>query len=233
MNYKILVLILTLGIFVVACEQNQQAMPERADDVHQVVVQEVLQANAYTYLRVEEAGESRWLAITKQDVQESETLYYRGGLEMNDFESKDLNRTFETIYFVDDISREPVQSAGQAHQGRPSVERRDVVLEPAEDGITIAELFSNQESYADNIVKIRGKVTKVNAAIMGVNWVHLQDGTEANGNYDLTVTTNAKVSEGDVVTFEGKISLNRDFGAGYRYDVIMEKAELLNREKIL
>ena len=226
------VLGLSLVLIFAACEKEQQAVSSM-DATHEVVVQEVLQSNAYTYVQVEENGQSRWIAVTKQDVQEGETLFYSGGLEMNDFESKDLNRTFETIYFVDKISREPMQPTGQAHQGRPSVDKRDVALEPAEGGVTIANLYSDRQSYADKSVRVRGKVTKVNAGIMGRNWVHLQDGTEANGKYDLTVTTDAEVSEGDVVTFEGEIAIDRDFGAGYKYEVIMEKAKLLNREKVL
>jgi hypothetical protein len=69
---------------------------------------------------------------------------------------------------------------------------------------------------------------KVNEAIMHRNWIHLQDGTEYEGNYDLTVTTDRRVNVGNVVTFEGKVSLNRDFGAGYTYEVIMEDAILIN-----
>lgn len=44
-------------------------------------------------------------------------------------------------------------------------------------------------------------------------------------SFDLTITTNEKVNVGDVITFEGKISLNKDFGAGYSYKVIMEEAK--------
>ena len=95
----------------------------------------------------------------------------------------------------------------------------------SEGGITIGELFSNKDSYANKTVLIKGQVTKVNRAIMGKNWVHLQDGTSGSGNYDLTITTQDEVSPGDVVTFEGKIALNKDFGAGYAYDVLMEDAK--------
>ncbi len=227
-------LMLSLGLALVfgACEKEQQTPQGMTDNTHQVTVQEVLQTPSYTYLKVQEGGQSNWLAITKQDVQNGETLYYTGGLEMKDFESKDLNRTFDVIYFVDTISRQPQQTA-QAHQGRPNVDKKEVAVEPAEGGVTIAKLYSNKQSYADKSITIRGKVTKVNAAIMGRNWVHLQDGTEANGNYDLTVTTNADVSVGDVVTFEGVIALDRDFGAGYAYDVIMEKAKLVDQQKSL
>jgi hypothetical protein len=61
---------------------------------------------------------------------------------------------------------------------------------------------------------------------MDRNWVHLQDGTSDSGSFDLTVTTEEEVNVGDVLTFEGKIKLDKDFGAGYSYEVIMEQAKL-------
>ena len=49
-------------------------------------------------------------------------------------------------------------------------------------------------------------------------------------NFDLTVTTNDKVEVDEEVTFKGKIALEKDFGAGYYYDVIMEDANLVGKE---
>lgn len=57
---------------------------------------------------------------------------------------------------------------------------------------------------------------------MDKNWVHIQDGTNFKGKFDLTVTTDREFKIGDVVTFEGRISLNKDFGYGYYYEVLME-----------
>jgi hypothetical protein len=54
--------------------------------------------------------------------------------------------------------------------------------------------------------------------------VHLQDGTGAEGSHDLTVTTGATVQVGDLVVVEGPLAVDKDFGAGYRYHVIVEKA---------
>ena len=59
---------------------------------------------------------------------------------------------------------------------------------------------------------------------MNRNWIHLQDGSEEG--LDLTVTTTELVRLGDIVSLEGTIVLDKDFGAGYRYDIIMESAVL-------
>ena len=56
------------------------------------------------------------------------------------------------------------------------------------------------------------------------NWVHLQDGTEFEGKFDLTVTSSEAFEVGQVVTLEGILALNRDFGYGYSYEILLEKA---------
>ncbi|MFC1635428.1 hypothetical protein ACFL5Z_11350 [Planctomycetota bacterium] len=215
--------------------QEQHVQPPQqisaGANVHTVVIQEVVQASAYTYLKVKEKDRDYWIAITKRDIEAGETLSFAGGLEMKNFESKDLKRTFETIYFVDKIiGDEPLstiskQSVEMPHRMKPVIEKKEISIEPIEGGITIGELFSNKDSYANKTVLVKGQVTKVNRAILGKNWVHLQDGTSGSGKYDLTITTQDEVSLGDVVTFEGKIVLNKDFGAGYAYDVLIEDAK--------
>jgi len=212
--------------------QQQQLMQEdRATvDLHTVVVQEVIQATSYTYLKVKEADEDFWIAINKRQIEPGAKISFAGALEMNNFKSKDLQRTFDKIYFVNrivgDESPATQESMSMPHQTKPEPEKKEISVEPAEGGITIGELFANRDSYADQTVLVKGQVTKVNRAIMDRNWVHLQDGTSDSGKFDLTITTTDDVKVGDVATFEGKITLNKDFGAGYSYEVIMEQAKL-------
>jgi len=117
------------------------------------------------------------------------------------------------------------EPSGTSPHTKAVVERLEISLERADGGITIGELFSNRQSYANKTVRIRGQVTKVNRAIMGKNWVHVQDGTSDAGDYDLTITTIDDAKPGETVTFAGKIVLNKDFGSGYAYDVLMEEAQ--------
>ena len=76
---------------------------------------------------------------------------------------------------------------------------------------------------------VRGKVVKFNSGIMGRNWLHLQDGsgTADAVDYDLTVTTKAGAKVGQVLVVKGLLATERDFGAGYAYDVIIEDATLV------
>ena len=77
-------------------------------------------------------------------------------------------------------------------------------------------------------VKIRGEVVKYSEAIMNTNWVHIQDGTSFNDKYDLTITTKMAANVQDIVTFEGVVVLNKDFGYGYFYEVLIENAAIVN-----
>jgi len=56
------------------------------------------------------------------------------------------------------------------------------------------------------------------------NWVHIQDGTEFEGKFDLTATSSETFEVGTQVTLEGILTLDHDFGYGYTYDVLLEKA---------
>jgi hypothetical protein len=97
----------------------------------------------------------------------------------------------------------------------------------AEGGKTVAELFAEKDQLAGQPVVIRGKVVKSNPGIMGKNWLHVRDGSGAEGTNDITVTTAGDVPNvGDTVLVKGPVTLNKDFGMGYQYDVIIEDAEV-------
>ena len=50
------------------------------------------------------------------------------------------------------------------------------------------------------------------------------DGTKGENRSDLTFTTKDVVQVGDTVTFEGTLAIDREFGAGYVYPLIVEDA---------
>ena len=96
------------------------------------------------------------------------------------------------------------------------------------DGIlTLAELFTNNAKYANKRVTVQGNVTKFLPEIMNKNFRHLQNRQGGDKAYDLAVTTLDKVKFGDMAKFSGVIALDKDFGAGYKYEVIMEDAKLV------
>jgi len=95
------------------------------------------------------------------------------------------------------------------------------------DARTVAEAWAQRTALKEKPVAIRGKVVKFNQGIMGKNWVHLRDGSGTSGkDNDITVTTGDVAAVGDVVVAKGTLRVDKDFGAGYAYPVIVEDAKL-------
>ena len=232
MKFFYLAVIISISLFSCQSGQNSRSDAQLKPGVHKAVVNEVIQTNNYTYLNVKESDAEKWLAVPKMQANPGETYYYTGGFEMKDFESKELGRTFPSVFFLEAVSVNPdIQANGpmvEPHSsGKLNVPKQEVTVKPAKGGITIAELFARKDSYAGKTVKIRGQVTKYNASIMKKNWVHIQDGSEYSGKFDLTVTTDMETNVGEVITVEGKVALDKDFGYGYAYDVILEESKIL------
>ncbi|MFZ5875940.1 MAG: OB-fold nucleic acid binding domain-containing protein [Nitrospirota bacterium] len=91
----------------------------------------------------------------------------------------------------------------------------------------IETLFAQKDKLSGQHIQISGKVVKVNNGIMGKNFFHLQDGSGNAPANDLTVTTQEMVKVGDQVTVTGLVTVNRDFGAGYSYPLILEEATVV------
>lgn len=225
---------------IVACASPQPKPKADATQKGQLTstkVAEVIQGTSYTYLRVTDALSEKWVAVSRQEFTVGEELYLNleTAAVMENFHSKELNRDFPTILFVSTVSREPEMTSAQmpAMGGKTPAGKKaapveaNVKVEPAAGGITIAELYTNKANYSGKKVKLKGAVVKVNDQIMGRNWIHLQDGTKNGEDFDLTLTTQATVLVGDVITIEGVVSLAKDFGAGYFYPLIIEDATIV------
>ncbi len=228
MRYFNYVFVLTLSLFLFSCQWTSNDPKSINDENHKVEVEEVIQANAYTYLKVKEGSNLYWIAAAKINVNAGDVLLYRGRLEMNNFESKDLNKKFDKIYFVEEIQKLADKGADamdvkRIHTMMPKQDKVDISIDAPEAGISIADLIENKDNYKNQKVIVNGIVTKVNNGIMGKNWVHIQDGTEYNGLYDLVLTTQEIIEQGDTLIFEGTVRTNKDFGSGYKYDVILEE----------
>lgn len=92
--------------------------------------------------------------------------------------------------------------------------------------MTVEALYAKKASLDGHQVQLHGKVVKVNNAIMNRNFLHLRDGTGTEGSNDLTITSQDTAEVGDEVTVTGIITVDKDFGAGYTYPILMEKASV-------
>jgi hypothetical protein len=111
------------------------------------------------------------------------------------------------------------------------VELADIKVDkaPGENSYTVAEIHSKATELNGQTVVIRGKVVKVSPGIMGRNWIHIQDGTgnPEDSTHDLVITTSQEAgADWDIITMEGVLAANKDFGSGYSYAVIIEEASL-------
>lgn len=226
---KIFALVISLAM--VSCQNNPKesnlTLPK--DGNQKALVKEVIQTSAYTYLRLDNNNEEVWIAITKQDIKEGSTVYYKEGLKMENFTSPELQRTFEAVYFVQEISDQPIKAkmleeVVGTEPKKPVLSKLDITIEQPAGGISIGELYAKRNEYAGKKVIVKGQVTKVNIAIMERNWIHLQDGTSEGKDFDLTITTIHEPKVGDVVTYTGLLVLNKDFGSGYSYELLLEDA---------
>jgi hypothetical protein len=201
------------------------------NELHKIVISESTDGGTYTYLNVEENGNKYWMAIPNTEVKVGDTYYYNGGMTMENFESKQLEKTFDKIIFADNIrttEKAPVQEQVDPHANVDTIAVVEVNIEKAKNGISLEELFTNKKSFSGKSIIVRGKVVKLNKEILDRNWVHIVDGTKFDDKKSLTVTTDQMVKIGDTVTFKGTIVLEKDFGKGYVYDILLEEGELIN-----
>ena len=216
-------------------ESNDNSAKDKKSNLRVGVVVEILQTSSYTYLKFKEDGAEYWGAIPRRnDIVKGNTYYFDSSMEMENFPSKELDRTFESIYFIQSISDKPFPKAGMVtgdKKGSAQVGNMEVQnIEQIEGGVSIAELYDNRSDYAGKRVKIHGKVVKFTPEVMGKNWVHIQDGSKSGNNFDITITTADVVKIDDVATFVGLVVLDKDFGYGYAYDLIIEEAVLIDSE---
>jgi hypothetical protein len=204
------------------------------------VVLEKIDSSRYTYILVDTGTSKVWVASTRFAVNEGDRVSVPNGIGMSNFHSPTLNRTFDMVYFASQVTTPGSDGqAGELPEGHPPIDAHGAPLpapdldlsgiEQPEGGMSVAEIHARKADLAGKEVTVRGKVVKATDAIMGRNWVHLRDGTGGEGANDLTVTTQASLAVGDTVTVSGVVALDKDFGFGYRYDVILEEAGVVEK----
>jgi len=192
---------------------------------------ETMDTGGYTYVHIDTGTRKFWAAAPQVPTKVGEKVTVSEGMPMKDYTSKTLNRKFDLVYFVGAINKGDQQQVPQgmhpkidAAQSAKNAKVSFSDIKKADK--TVGEIYAEQANLGNKEVAVRGKVVKFNAQIMGKNWVHVQDGTGKEGSNDLTVTTADRVKVGDTVLVNGKIALKKDFGMGYKYDLIIEDGKV-------
>lgn len=97
MKRSTLVLAVCVLFFIVA--SGFAANTVQADDSLSGKVVETMNSAGYTYISLEKNGKKTWVAIPETSVKVGQKITCQPGMVMNDFTSKSLNRTFESIVF--------------------------------------------------------------------------------------------------------------------------------------
>jgi hypothetical protein len=201
-------------------------------------VLETMNSGGYTYAYMDTGQDQRWIAAMETAVEVGDVVQTDQGMPMTGFTSKTLNRTFNVVYFVgglQNLSRDsgvPAQASTALPAGHPDIGGEQTAAAAAvaayEEGKDIAYVYANKDELAGNAITLRGTVVKYNPGILGWNFIHIQDGSgdAASGNNDLIVTTKASTAVGETVVLTGNIVLDKDFGAGYSYPVLLEDASV-------
>ena len=207
--------------------QNQMNDAGTSNQVHVVQVEEKMDASSYSYLKVNENGNSYWIAVPTMDVKPGEKIYFSKSMEMKDFKSETLGKTFESVLFVDDASKDAMgQDVASPHSKISTGKDVSIKVEPLKDGYSVEQIYSKKSSLVNKVVKVKGVVVKINKDIMNTNWIHIQDGTGKDGTHDLLVTSDTVPEVGQTIIAEGKVISDKDFGAGYFYSVLLENSKI-------
>lgn len=254
-NVLTLVLVGIFALTIAGCQNEtpqQQSTPSAQPQASQPAaagktgtVLETMNSGGYTYIQFDTGTEKLWAAAPEFAVKVGDPVIVPDGMPMQNYTSKTLDKTFDVVYFVDSVMVGGIQASAQSgmpeghpdpaamqaeeNHARPEVAKSDLDMsglsKPA-GGKTVGEIFSEMDTLSGQSVSIRAKVAKFSPEIMGTNWLHLQDGSGAAGTNDLTITSSATANVGDTVLVKGIVTTNKDFGFGYKYDVIIENAEV-------
>ena len=222
------------GIISFACagqnsgEEIQQQAPGRINGK----VTDVLEAAGYTYAEVDTGKEKIWAAATTTPLKVGDMVAFTTEMRMQNFHSSAMNRDFPIIYFVnrfitDDESQANAGTAMASPHGSIKSASAATAIEginKVEGGNTIAEIHAGKQKFNGKAIRVRGQVTKYNANVMGKNWLHIRDSSTLD---DLTITTSSTSAVDAIVVVEGKLTLDKDFGYGYVYPLIVEDASLI------
>ena len=192
-------------------------------------VTDVIDVRSYTYVEVDTGSAKIWAAAPTTVVKLGETVTFSTVMPMKDFYSDSINRNFPLIYFVNRLGKGAgAGSVAPSNIPSPHSEIKPVResmkgIEKVQGGKNIMEIHTEKDSLSGKRIRVRGKVTRFSAEVMGKNWLHIQD---SSGLEDLTITTGDTVDVGDIVIVEGILGLDKDFGYGYLYPVILEEAKV-------
>ena len=173
---RILVIISVAILITTGCEKKENYKKLKLPEgIHRIIIKEHKKAAGYTYILADDNGKEQWLAILEMPIENGDTFYYSfsAAVEMTNFKSKTLDKTFKNILFINSISESPNMSVpDDALHKKPEVKKNiEIKIKPLKDGKTIASLYKMKKQLDKRAVDIRGVVVKYNPNILNKNWI--------------------------------------------------------------
>jgi len=237
MNYRanfLVTLLICFSFGLINTGILNSAYAERQADPNKIYgkITDIINVTGYTYAEVDTGKKKVWAAGPTTPLKIGDMIAFYTGMPMENFHSKSLDRDFSMLYFIGGFitDKETPTTKSTATATPHSKIKLKQASNPAkeikkvEGGNTIAEIYTHKLDLKGKTIRVRGQVTKFTPAIMGKNWVHIKDSSTKD---DLSVTTDSTVAIDDVVIIEGKLELDKDYGYGYVYPVILVDAGIM------
>jgi len=194
-------------------------------------VTDIEEAAGYTYAEVDTGDKKVWAAATTTPLKIGDMIAFTTEMPMKNFHSNSLKRDFPIIYFVSrfiidnaSLTGTTTEMASSHGKIKPAAAAKAIEgIHKVEGGNTIAEVYTDKQKLDGKVIRVRGQVTKFTASVMGKNWLHIRDSSTLD---DLTITSDNTAVIDAVVVIEGKLALDKDFGYGYVYPLIVEDASV-------
>jgi hypothetical protein len=222
-----------IALLLVLCNAAFWSAPASAAPSLQGEVLEVKNVDNYTYVRLKTSTGETWAAVPTATLKTGAKVTVENAMEMHNFESKSLKKTFPSIFFgtLAGAAGAPAAQSGAAAASPAKGEvANDVKVTKATGALarTVAEIIGKRTELKDKPVLLHAQVVKFNGGIMGKNWLHLRDGSgsAADDTQDILATSADVAKVGDIVLVKGTVRLDKDFGSGYSYKVLVEDAKL-------
>jgi hypothetical protein len=200
------------------------AMSLHAANYYEGVVKDVVHGGGYTYLQIEGADQKPyWIAVEGVQIAKGMEVRFKEEMRAQNFHSNALNRTFDEVMFASGLQHRTNVSA----QGNLAFITEHVAASPYQQKgtLSIQEAWEKRAELNGKTVTVRAKVVKASENILKRNWIHLQDGTGENNEVGRIVFTSKELPKvGDIVSAKGVVAIDKDFGSGYIYKMIVEDA---------
>jgi len=222
--------------FLVCCSLVLSAVSALAGGGLTGKVKETMVSGGYSYMLLETSTGEIWAAVPRMEVKAGDEVDLKPGMVMTNFTSKTMGRTFPEIVFSAGPMSPQAPVAKDAEAAATEQKPLSLTVAPGEitkpdvtDAYTVEELITKSQELAGKKIVVRGKAVKISRGILAMNWVHLQDGSgqRVQETNDIVVTTSWPVKEGEIVTMGAGVAVNRDFGSGYFYKVILEEGQVI------